>query len=43
MAGLLEADDRRFKEELGRVVDLDAWESAKAVAAERLREARRAQ
>ncbi|KAK9831419.1 hypothetical protein WJX81_003210 [Elliptochloris bilobata] len=40
--GLLEADDKRFKEELGRVVDLDVWEAAKAVAVERLRAARTA-
>lgn len=40
--GLLEADDRRFKEELGRVVDLDVWEAAKGVALERLRAARTA-
>lgn len=36
----LQADDRRFKEELGRVIEMDIWDSAKAVAAERLKSAR---
>lgn len=40
ITGLLEADDRKFKEELGRVVDLDVWEAAKAMALERLKEVR---
>lgn len=35
-----QADDRKFKEELGRVIEMDVWDSAKAVAAERLRAAR---
>ena len=33
----LQADDRRFKEELGRVVEMDIWDAAKAVSAEQLR------
>lgn len=35
-----QADDRKFKEELGRVIEMDVWDSAKAVAAERLKAAR---
>lgn len=35
-----QADDRRFKEELGRVVEMDLWDAAKAAAGERLRGAR---
>ncbi len=35
-----QADDRKFKEELGRVIEIDVWDSAKAVAAERLKSAR---
>ena len=36
----IQADDRRFKEELGRVVEMDLWDAAKGIAAERLRGAR---
>ena len=35
-----QADDRKFKEELGRVIEMDIWEQAKAVAAERLKAAK---
>ena len=35
-----QADDRKFKEELGRVIEMDVWDSAKAVAAERLKAAK---
>lgn len=35
-----QADDRKFKDELGRVVEMDIWDSAKAAAAERLKSAR---
>ena len=35
-----QADDRKFKEELGRVIEIDVWDSAKAVAAERLKSAK---
>ena len=35
-----QADDRKFKEELGRVIEMEVWDSAKAVAADRLRAAK---
>ena len=37
---LFQADDREFKAELGRIVEMDAWDAAKLVAAEQLRAAR---
>lgn len=36
----VQADDRKFKEELGRVIEMDIWDAAKGVAAERLKGAR---
>ena len=33
----LQADDKKFKEELGRMIDLEVWDAAKAAASERLR------
>ena len=35
-----QADDRKFKEELGRVIEMEVWDSAKAVAADQLRTAK---
>ncbi|BDA43191.1 hypothetical protein COCOBI_04-2030 [Coccomyxa sp. Obi] len=40
ITALLEADDRKFKEELGRVIEMDIWDAAKAVTTERLKGAR---
>lgn len=39
----LQADDKDFKNELGRVIDLEAWGSAKEAAAEQLKAARDAE
>lgn len=36
----VQADDRKFKEELGRVIEMDIWDAAKAVTTERLKGAR---
>jgi hypothetical protein len=37
----VQADDRKFKDELGRVIEMDIWEAAKAKAAERLKGTKR--
>ena len=37
----MQADDRKFKDELGRVIEMDIWDAAKAVAAERLKGTKR--
>lgn len=37
----VQADDRKFKDELGRVIEMDIWDAAKAVAAERLKSTKR--
>ena len=37
---MFQADDKEFKAELGRIVEMDAWDAAKLVAAEQLRAAR---
>ena len=36
----MQAGDSELKQELGRLVDIDVWESAKLAAAERLKAAR---
>jgi hypothetical protein len=36
----VQASDRDFKAELGRVVDMEVWEAAKAAAADALKESR---
>ena len=36
----MQADDKEFKQELGRVVEMDSWDNAKAAAAEQLRAAK---
>ncbi|KAK9914871.1 hypothetical protein WJX75_001641 [Coccomyxa subellipsoidea] len=41
ITSLLEADDRKFKDELGRVIEMDIWDAAKAKAAERLKGTKR--
>ena len=33
----VQADDKKFKEELGRVIEMDIWDAAKAVTTERLK------
>lgn len=37
LCGALQANDREFKEELGRIVNVDIWEDAKAKTSQQLK------